>query len=88
MKSRKAFALRIDPDLFAQLEAWAQQEFRSVNGQIEFILREAVRRRRGTRDAGPPAGRRASAARNRLPTTIDERAGNTTKSLKFLRFGL
>jgi len=53
MKSRKAFALRIDPDLYAELESWAQQEFRSVNGQIEFILREAVRRRRGTRDAAP-----------------------------------
>lgn len=53
MKSRKAFALRIDPDLFVQLEAWAQQEFRSVNGQIEFILREAVRRRQGVRDVGP-----------------------------------
>jgi hypothetical protein len=52
MKSRKAFALRIDPDLFAQLEGWAQQEFRSVNGQIEFILREAVRRRRGIGDVG------------------------------------
>jgi hypothetical protein len=52
MKSRKAFALRIDPDLFVQLEAWAQQEFRSVNGQIEFLLREAVRRQRGVRDAG------------------------------------
>jgi hypothetical protein len=51
MKSRKAFALRIDPELFAKLEGWAQQEFRSVNGQIEFILREAVRRRRGSRDA-------------------------------------
>ena len=53
MKSRKAFALRIDPDLFAQLEGWAQQEFRSVNGQIEFILREAVRRRRRARAGGP-----------------------------------
>ena len=51
MKSRKAFALRIDPDLFVELEGWAQQEFRSVNGQIEFILREAIRRRRGSRDA-------------------------------------
>jgi hypothetical protein len=51
MKSRKAFALRIDPDLYAELEGWAQQDFRSVNGQIEFILREAVRRRRGQRDA-------------------------------------
>lgn len=51
MKSRKAFALRIDPELYAALESWAQQEFRSVNGQIEFILREAVRRRRGPGDA-------------------------------------
>ncbi|MCU0962489.1 MAG: hypothetical protein MUF48_20530 [Pirellulaceae bacterium] len=55
MKSRKAFALRIDPDLYAALESWAQQEFRSVNGQIEFILREAVRRRRSPRDAAPTA---------------------------------
>ena len=45
MKSRKAFPLRIDPKLYTQLERWAQQEFRSVNGQIEFLLREAVRRR-------------------------------------------
>jgi hypothetical protein len=51
MKPRKAFALRIDPELFVELEGWAQQEFRSVNGQIEFILREAVSRRRGSRDA-------------------------------------
>jgi hypothetical protein len=56
MKSRKAFALRIDPDLYVELESWAQQEFRSVNGQIEFILREAVRRRRGQRDAPTAAG--------------------------------
>ncbi len=53
MKSRKAFALRIDPQLYTELESWAQQEFRSVNGQIEFILREAVRRRRGGPDAAP-----------------------------------
>jgi hypothetical protein len=47
MKSRKAFPLRIDPELYRELEAWAQQEFRSVNGQIEFLLRDAVSRRRG-----------------------------------------
>jgi hypothetical protein len=45
---RKSFALRIDPALWSELEAWAQQEMRSVNGQIEFILREAVVRRKGT----------------------------------------
>ena len=53
MKSRKSFLIRIDPALYAELEAWAQQEFRSVNGQIEFLLQEAVRRHRGQRDAGP-----------------------------------
>jgi len=46
MKSRKAFLLRISPTLYRELEAWAQQEFRSVNGQIEYLLKEAVARRR------------------------------------------
>jgi hypothetical protein len=44
MKSRKSFLLRINPDLYEALEAWAQQELRSINGQIEYILKEAVRR--------------------------------------------
>lgn len=44
---RKSFPLRIDPKLFEEIEAWAHQEFRSVNGQVEFLLREAVRRRKG-----------------------------------------
>ena len=47
MNSRKSFLLRIDPRLHEELEAWAQQELRSVNGQIEFVLRDAVARRRG-----------------------------------------
>lgn len=42
---RKAFPLRIDPKLWVELEAWSQREFRSVNGQIEYLLREAVLRR-------------------------------------------
>ena len=46
MKSRKAFLLRMQPDLYKELEAWAQQELRSVNGQIEFLLKEAVVKRR------------------------------------------
>jgi hypothetical protein len=46
MKSRKTFLLRIDPALYAELEAWAQQEFRSINGQIEFLLQDAIARRR------------------------------------------
>jgi hypothetical protein len=55
MKSRKSFLIRIDPALYDALEAWAQQEFRSVNGQIEFLLREAVVRRRGASLAEPEA---------------------------------
>lgn len=47
MKQRKSFLLRISPELYEALEAWAQQELRSVNGQIEFVLKEAVARRRG-----------------------------------------
>jgi hypothetical protein len=39
---RKAFLLRIDPELWAELEALAAQELRSVNGQIEYLLREAL----------------------------------------------
>ena len=47
MASRKAFLLRIDPALLAELEAWAQDELRSVNGQIEYLLKQAVLRRKG-----------------------------------------
>jgi hypothetical protein len=45
MKPRKSFLLRISPDLYDALEAWAQREFRSVNGQIEYLLKEAARKR-------------------------------------------
>ena len=43
---RKPFLLRIPAPLMADLRAWAAQEVRSLNGQIEFLLREAVRARR------------------------------------------
>ena len=48
MAPRKAFPLRINPELYRELETWAQEEFRSVNGQIEFLLRQAVQRRKGS----------------------------------------
>jgi hypothetical protein len=55
---RKAFPLRISPDLYAALERWAADELRSVNAQIEFLLAEAVRRagrdRRSKAETGPP----------------------------------
>lgn len=43
MATRKAFLLRIDPDLWNALEAWAADELRSVNGQIEYVLARAVK---------------------------------------------
>ena len=45
MAERKAFLLRIDPALWTALEALAQRELRSVNAQIEFLLRESLARR-------------------------------------------
>ena len=54
MAARKQYLLRIDPDLWAEVEKWAADELRSVNAQVEYILRDAVRRRRGGRAAGDP----------------------------------
>ena len=47
MAPRKSFLIRLSPDLLKELKTWAEHELRSVNGQIEYILREAVRKRRG-----------------------------------------
>lgn len=44
MASKKSFPLRLDPTLYQALERWAADEFRSVNGHIEYLLREALRR--------------------------------------------
>jgi hypothetical protein len=44
LAERKAFLLRISPELYASLEKWAADELRSVNAQIEFLLMEAVRK--------------------------------------------
>ncbi len=50
---KKAILLRIPPDLWEKLNSWAKDDLRSVNAQIEYLLREAVRRRRGKLDAPP-----------------------------------
>ena len=44
MAARKPFLLRIDPEVLAALQRWAGDELRSVNGQIEFVLRRALQR--------------------------------------------
>ena len=43
---RKSFLLRIPPALWNELEKWAADELRSVNGQIEYLLRQAVEKRK------------------------------------------
>jgi hypothetical protein len=52
MPERKSFLLRLPPDLLDELNRWARDELRSLNGQIEYALREALQRR--GRRAHPP----------------------------------
>jgi hypothetical protein len=63
---RKSFLLRIDPALWAELESWAQDELRSVNGQIEYLLRQAVVKRRGYNSTPTPTD---------VPTPPSEKSG-------------
>ena len=51
-EGRKPFLLRIPPELWKELEKWAADELRSVNAQIEYILRQAVERRKRTQEEG------------------------------------
>lgn len=53
MAKKKPFVLRIDPATMQMLEKWAADEFRSVNGQIEWILHRALREAGRHKAAGP-----------------------------------
>jgi len=44
MAKKRAFVLRVSPEQIAALERWAQDEFRSINGQIEFLLNDALKK--------------------------------------------
>lgn len=64
MTERKPFLLRLDPDTYAALQRWASDDLRSVNAQVEFLLRRALadagrlpekRDPPAHRDAPPPA---------------------------------
>ena len=46
MGKKKAFALRMDEEMLAAIEKWAADEFRSTNGQIEFLLSDALKKAR------------------------------------------
>ena len=62
---KKSFVLRIDPDLWAEVEQLAAQELRSANAQAEYLLRDALERR----------GRLGAAARPGLPDSKKQRSG-------------
>jgi hypothetical protein len=49
---KRPFLLRISPELMEELRNWAGQELRSLNGHIEWVLREAVKERKGGRAKG------------------------------------
>ncbi|TFF35505.1 Arc family DNA binding domain-containing protein [Mucilaginibacter psychrotolerans] len=46
MAEKKAFVLRVNPDVLKELEAWGADEFRSTNGQIEYLLQQALNDRK------------------------------------------
>ena len=46
MAEKKAFILRINPDVLKQIETWAADEFRSTNGQVEYLLQQALNERK------------------------------------------
>ena len=54
MAERKAFLLRLDPAVWVELERLAQKELRSVNAQIEFLLRDALAKRGIVPKPAPP----------------------------------
>jgi hypothetical protein len=46
MAEKKAFILRINPEVLKEIETWAADEFRSTNGQIEYLLQQALQARK------------------------------------------
>lgn len=46
-KEKKQILLRVSPALWKELAAWAEDDFRSINGQIEYLLTECVKKRKG-----------------------------------------
>lgn len=62
MAERKAFPLRMDPAVFEALQRWADDELRSLNGQIEYLLRDALRRAGRSPRSGDGDSRRGASA--------------------------
>ena len=58
MAERKPFLLRIDPAVLDALQTWADEELRSLNGQIEFVLRRVLKEAGRLKEKDAKAGRR------------------------------
>jgi hypothetical protein len=74
MPERKAFLLRVDPETFDAVQRWAADELRSVNGQVEFLLRRALR------DAGRLKGESPAVGENGSREPAEGRRPRLTKS--------
>ncbi|MBI5486540.1 MAG: hypothetical protein HY905_04335 [Deltaproteobacteria bacterium] len=61
MADRKPFLVRLSPELLEMLQRWAADEFRSLNGQIEFLLHDAARRAGRWPAKEPPGGSKGRA---------------------------
>jgi len=58
MAEKKTVLLRLNPKTWEELSKWAEEEFRSINGQIEFILHEAIIKRRKVKPASLEDGKK------------------------------
>jgi len=65
MGARKSFLLRVDPELLAALQRWASDELRSLNGQIEYLLRRDLREAGRLKESEPPPGPAPSSDRRK-----------------------
>ena len=72
MAQRKAFLLRVPPELYAALEKWAADELRSVNGQIEYLLAQSVKQAGRTKKSRPAPS---------PPDGVDEDGGENGESV-------
>ena len=60
---RKPFLIRVDPKVHEALECWAADELRSVNAQVEFVLRRALEKAGRLKERGPSGGEGAGGRR-------------------------
>ena len=69
---RKNYPLRIDAEVLDAVRRWADDDLRSLNGQIEFLLRESLRNRGRIKDAMRAAEQDSTDARIEIPSSIDD----------------